>query len=226
MGFCLLANGSIDGVSKNFNGWTLSLGNSIDLENSEWKPIRSFAGAFDGKGYEITGLNVNYKGDDFNSKTAGMFEKLDSTGKILSLAVSGSVKADGKINYVGGIVGTTESGSEIRFCRSNIAVKVNAATSTTNGMAYGGVAGKVQGAISNCLNEGTITVDNIKNKCYIGGVAGQVSSAANLCWNTGSVTASGTAKKTYIPAVLSDTELQQTAITTGVSLVQPVRINM
>lgn len=196
MGFCLLANGSIDGESKNFDGWTLSLGNSIDLENSEWKPIRSFAGAFDGKGYEITGLNVNYTGGDFNSKPAGMFEKLDSTGKILSLAVSGSVKAGGRINYVGGIVGTTESGSEIRFCRSNIAVKVNAANSTTNGMAYGGVAGKVQGAISNCLNEGTITVDKIKNKCYIGGVAGQVvGSAADLCWNTGSVTASGTAKK-------------------------------
>ena len=195
MGFCLLANGSIDGESENFNGWTLSLGNSIDLENSEWKPIRSFAGAFDGKGYEITGLNVNYTDDDFNSKTAGMFEKLDSTGKILSLAVSGSVKADGKINYVGGIVGTTESGSEIRFCRSNIAVEVDAANSTTNGMAYGGVAGKVQGAISNCLNEGTITVDNIKNKCYIGGVAGYVGSAANLYWNTGSVNASGTTKK-------------------------------
>lgn len=196
MGFCLLANGSIDGVSKNFNGWTLSLGNSIDLENSEWKPIRSFAGAFDGKGYEITGLNVNYTGGDFNSKPAGMFEKLDSTGKILSLAVSGSVQAAGKLNYVGGIVGTTESGSEIRFCRSNIAVKVNAANSTTNGMAYGGVAGKVQGAISNCLNERTITVDNIKYKCYIGGVAGQVvGSAADLCWNTGSVNASGTTKK-------------------------------
>ena len=195
MGFCLLANGSIDGEPKNFNGWTLSLGNSIDLENSEWKPIRSFAGAFDGKGYEITGLNVNYTGDDFNSKTAGMFEKLDSTGKILSLAVSGSVKADGKINYVGGIVGTTATESEIRFCRSNITVKVDAANSTTNGMAYGGVAGKVEGVISNCLNEGTITVDNIKSKCYIGGVAGQVSSAANLCWNTGSVTASSTANK-------------------------------
>lgn len=196
MGFCLLANGSIDGVSENFNGWTLSLGNSIDLENSEWKPIRSFAGAFDGKGYEITGLNVNYKGDDFNSKTAGMFEKLDSTGKILSLAVSGSVKADGKINNVGGIVGTTAAGSEIRFCRSNIDVKVDAANSTTNGMAYGGVAGKVQGAISNCLNEGTITVDNIEKNCYIGGVAGQVvGSAADLCWNTGSVNASGTTEK-------------------------------
>lgn len=196
MGFCLLANGSIDGESKNFDGWTLSLGNSIDLENSEWKPIRSFAGAFDGKGYEITGLNVNYKGDDFNSKTAGMFEKLDSTGKILSLAVSGSVKADGKINNVGGIVGTTAAGSEIRFCRSNIDVKVDAANSTTNGMAYGGVAGKVQGAISNCLNEGTITVKNINSKnCYIGGVAGYVGSAANLCWNTGSVNASGTTKK-------------------------------
>lgn len=195
MGFCLLANGSIDGVSKNFNGWTLSLGNNIDLENSEWKPIPRFAGAFDGKGYEITGLNVNYTGDDFNSKTAGMFEKLVSPGQILNLAVSGSVQADGKINYVGGIVGTTESGSEIRFCRSNIAVKVDAANSTTNGMAYGGVTGKVQGAISNCLNEGTITVDNIKNKCYIGGVAGQVGSAADLCWNTGSVTASSTANK-------------------------------
>lgn len=198
MGFCLLANGSIDGESKNFDGWTLSLGNSIDLENSEWKPIRSFAGAFDGKGYEITGLNVNYTGDDFNSKPAGMFEKLVSPGQILNLAVSGSVQAGGKINYVGGIVGTTESGSEIRFCRSNIAVKVNAANSTTNGMAYGGVAGRVQGAISNCLNEGTITVDSIKNKykCYIGGVAGQVvGSAADLCWNTGSVNASGTTKK-------------------------------
>lgn len=195
MGFCLLANGSIDGVSKNFNGWTLSLGNNIDLENSEWKPIPRFAGAFDGKGYEITGLNVNYTGGDFNSKTAGMFEKLVSPGQILNLAVSGSVQADGKIDYVGGIVGTTESGSEIRFCRSNIAVKVDAANSTTNGMAYGGVTGKVQGAISNCLNEGTITVDNIKNKCYIGGVAGQVGSAADLCWNTGSVTASSTANK-------------------------------
>ena len=195
MGFCLLANGSIDGVSKNFNGWTLSLGNNIDLENSEWKPIPRFAGAFDGKGYEITGLNVNYTGGDFNSKTAGMFEKLVSPGQILNLAVSGSVQAAGKLNYVGGIVGTTESGSEIRFCRSNIAVKVDAANSTTNGMAYGGVAGKVQGAISNCLNEGTITVDSIKNKCYIGGVAGQVGSAADLCWNTGSVTASSTANK-------------------------------
>ena len=197
MGFCLLANGSIDGEPKDFNGWTLSLGNSIDLENSEWKPIRSFAGAFDGKGYEITGLNVNYTGGDFNSKTAGMFEKLNSTGKISSLAVSGLVKAGGEINYVGGIVGTTERGSKIRFCRSNIAVEVDAANSTTNGMAYGGVAGKVQGAISNCLNEGTITVDSIKNKCYIGGVAGQVgsASAADLCWNTGSVTASSTANK-------------------------------
>ena len=196
MGFCLLANGSIDGESKNFDGWTLSLGNSIDLENSEWKPIRSFAGAFDGKGYEITGLNVNYTDDDFNSKTAGMFEKLDSTGKILSLAVSGSVKADGKINYVGGIVGTTESGSEIRFCRSNIAVEVDATNGSATPLLYGGVAGRVQGAISNCLNEGTITVKNINSKnCYIGGVAGQVDSAADLCWNTGSVTASGTAKK-------------------------------
>lgn len=203
MGFCLLANGSIDGVSKNFNGWTLSLGNNIDLENSEWKPIPRFAGAFDGKGYEITGLNVNYTGGDFNSKTAGMFEKLVSPGQILNLAVSGSVQADGKINYVGGIVGTTESGSEIRFCRSNIAVKVDAANSTTNGMAYGGVAGKVQGAISNCLNERTITVDNIEKNCYIGGVAGQVvGSAADLCWNTGSVTASGTAKKIYTGGIV------------------------
>lgn len=195
MGFCLLANGSIDGESKNFDGWTLSLGNSIDLENSEWKPIPSFAGEFNGMSHEIKGLNVNYTDDDSNSKTAGMFEKLDSTGKILSLAVSGSVKADGKINNVGGIVGTTAAGSEIRFCRSNIDVKVDAANSTTNGMAYGGVAGKVQGAISNCLKEGTITVDNIKNKCYIGGVAGYVGSAANLCWNTGSVNASGTTEK-------------------------------
>lgn len=195
MGFCLLANGSIDGEPKDFNGWTLSLGNSIDLENSEWKPIPSFAGEFNGMSHEIKGLNVNYTDDDSNSKTAGMFEKLDSTGKILSLAVSGSVKADGKINNVGGIVGTTAAGSEIRFCRSNIDVKVDAANSTTNGMAYGGVAGKVQGAISNCLNEGTITVDSIKNKCYIGGVAGYVGSAANLCWNTGSVNASGTTQK-------------------------------
>lgn len=204
MGFCLLANGSIDGESKNFDGWTLSLGNSIDLENSEWKPIRSFAGAFDGKGYEITGLNVNDTGGDFNSKPAGMFEKLVSPGQILNLAVSGSVQAGGKINYVGGIVGMTESGSEIRFCRSNIAVKVNAANSTTNGMAYGGVAGRVQGAISNCLNEGTITVANINSKnCYIGGVAGQVvGSAADLCWNTGSVTASGTAKKIYTGGIV------------------------
>lgn len=203
MGFCLLANGSIDGESKNFDGWTLSLGNSIDLENSEWKPIRSFAGTFDGKGYEITGLNVNYTGGDFNSKTAGMFEKLVSPGQILNLAVSGLVQAAGMLNYVGGIVGTTESGSEIRFCRSNIDVEVDATEGLATPLLYGGVAGKVQGAISNCLNEGTITVDNIEKNCYIGGVAGQVvGSAADLCWNTGSVTASGTAKKIYTGGIV------------------------
>ena len=48
----------IEADENNGAGFTLMLGDDIDLKDSEWKPIEEFAGDFDGCGYAIQGLRM------------------------------------------------------------------------------------------------------------------------------------------------------------------------
>lgn len=60
----------IEADENNGAGFTLMLGDDIDLKDSEWKPIEEYAGDFDGCGYAIQGLRMTDLTADTKDYTA------------------------------------------------------------------------------------------------------------------------------------------------------------
>ncbi|MCC8156696.1 MAG: hypothetical protein LIO54_05420 [Oscillospiraceae bacterium] len=95
---------SLVNAGNNFDGKTIVLGNSIDLNSEEWTPIGTsssypFSGTFDGNDYTVSGLYIN----DTSSSASrqGLFGY--NGGTVKNVTVSGNVTG----NYsVGGVVGT------------------------------------------------------------------------------------------------------------------------
>ena len=86
VGFSLLVNGST-GTRENFEGWTLTLADNINLDGIAWTPIgqsNAFSGTFDGKGHTIEDMSANV-----TSGYAGLFGNVRGTVK--NVQVTGSV---------------------------------------------------------------------------------------------------------------------------------------
>ena len=72
-----------------YQGYTIRLGNDINLNDLDWTPIgrffsywgsnRAFSGIFDGAGHSITGLNVVNDNNNYTNRgeTAGLFGYID-----------------------------------------------------------------------------------------------------------------------------------------------------
>lgn len=160
----------------------------------EWTPIGDenapFTGNFDGRGYEISGLNVNITGDESSNSfifgySAGLFGYV-SGSSISGVTVSGSVslKLSGQVEgHAGGIVGFMEDGS-ITDCRNLCSVTVETQSTTD----AGGIAGVFYGTeLGRCCNQGNIYGKGIAAQC--GGIAGVVASTVEDCYNTASIEA-------------------------------------
>lgn len=135
-------------------GKTIVLDADISLENTEYLPIPTFGGTFDGKGYTISGLTIT------NSVTpAGLFGVLQETGVVKNLNVSGDVSPSGDADVVGGIAG--EKNGTIENCTYTGSVSGKQNT--------GGIAGinGTTGNIKKCNVSGTISGENMT-----GGIAG------------------------------------------------------
>ena len=135
-------------------GKTIVLDADISLENTEYLPIPTFGGTFDGKGYTISGLTIT------NSVTpAGLFGVLQETGVVKNLNVSGDVSPSGDADVVGGIAG--ENNGTIENCTYTGSVSGKQNT--------GGIAGinGTTGNIKKCNVSGTISGENMT-----GGIAG------------------------------------------------------
>lgn len=167
-GFAKLVNSG-----NTFSGKTVNLGGDIDLAGYNWTPIGNtyvFAGTFDGGNHRIHNLNVNVAG----GQHAGLFGQVQH-GTVRHLQVEGSANAGGT-SCAGGIVGYLMSGT-VQNCLSNV---------TVTGTSYvGGIAGRSEGTIDNCWNEGNVTSAN----SGAGGIAG--SGSATNCKNVGTVTSNG-----------------------------------
>lgn len=114
-------------IGKGTNDCRLSdnyvLGNTIDLASAPWTPIgpetvgdqTTFTGTFDGAGYSINGLFIDYTGelayDDTSIEHKGLFGVTGAGAVIRDVTVSGSVRGGTR---VGGVIGaafsTTVSG--------------------------------------------------------------------------------------------------------------------
>lgn len=135
-------------------GKTIVLDADISLENTEYLPIPTFGGTFDGKGYTISGLTIT------NSVTpAGLFGVLQETGVVKNLNVSGDVSPSGDADVVGGIAGENNGTIENCTYTGSISGKQNT----------GGIAGinGTTGNIKKCNVSGTISGENMT-----GGIAG------------------------------------------------------
>lgn len=188
VGLALLVNGST-GTRVDFEGWTLTLANDINLDGIAWTPIgqsNAFFGIFDGKGHTIEGMTVNV-----TSGYAGLFGNV--RGTVQSLRVTGSVTASGKVSAVGGIVGYSAGGT-VQNCLS----KVNISAPQVN-CPVGGVVGEssnkpndntASSTVNLCWNEGTVTGGSDST----GGIVGKNSKGTvTNCANFGEVKGSSTA---------------------------------
>ena len=74
--------------SNDYTGYTILLGDDIDLNNQAWRPIglfwaygdqrdRAFRGTFDGANRSITNLYVNLEDTDGYGETAALFGYID-----------------------------------------------------------------------------------------------------------------------------------------------------
>ena len=154
----------------------------IDLESKEWKPINSYSGKFDGKGYKINNLKITESGSE-----KGLFGSIDGA-EISNFTVSGSVSLSQNSHYIGGVVGESNSGKI-----TNISSCVDISNTGDSILSYvGGVVGDNninETVIEKCIFNGNITINNSYNS--IGGIIGYTNGGAKLnnCANLGSVSA-------------------------------------
>ena len=190
VGFSLLVNGST-GTRENFEGWTLTLADNINLDGIAWTPIgqsNAFSGTFDGKGHTIEDMSANV-----TSGYAGLFGNVRGTVK--NVQVTGSVTASGKVMAVGGIVGYSAGGT-VQNCLN----KVNISAPQVN-CPVGGVVGEssnkpndntASSTVNLCWNEGTVTGGSDSTGGIVGtNSKGTVTNCANFGEVKGSSTASG-----------------------------------
>ncbi|MGN0573190.1 MAG: hypothetical protein ACI4IX_04555 [Acutalibacteraceae bacterium] len=166
----LSKNCSLDTWSQ---GKTVELQADISLKGSDFLPIPTFGGTFEGNGYTITDLTVT---ESFSP--AGLFGIVQKGAVIKNLNVSGSVAPSGDGNLAGGIAG--ENNGYILDCTFNGIV---------NGSdEVGGIAGRnnTDGTIKSCTVQGKISGSNMS-----GGVAGQNFGLISSCTNKSHVNTSG-----------------------------------
>ena len=132
---------------ETFANTFFELGDDIDLSGYYFNGIpEDFNGTFDGKNHTISGIDI--KGDN----VAGFFYRLGGTVKDLTLQGKVTVSNGDELSTtarVGGIALFVESSGTIMGCKSLLFI--------TGGLYAdkGGVAGKNDGTVNNCLYLGT-----------------------------------------------------------------------
>lgn len=164
---------SMDSWSR---GKSVLLACDIDLSDSNFKPIPTFGGTFDGSGYTIFGLNLSGNGSN-----QGLFRYVQSGGVVKDLTVQGTVAPGGSRAAVGGIAGN--NAGLIQDCKFQGNVKgesnvggiagINqangrllrcAASGTVQGMdGTGGVCGRNLGTLLKCENESSVNTASPDN---------------------------------------------------------------
>lgn len=146
-------------------GKTVVLQADISLSDTEFRPIPTFGGTFEGNGHTISGLRLS------GSMTpAGLFAVLQPTAVVRELNVSGTVDPSGAAIMAGGIAG--ENHGTIENCTFS---------GNVSGIAsVGGIAGvnALTGTIKNCETEGAVFGENMT-----GGIVGYNLGVVEGCTN-------------------------------------------
>lgn len=172
---------AVNGGQKAING---KLTANINLNGKTWTAIgtssNKFAGTLDGDEahhYTVSGL----KG------SKGLFDYVDSTGKVKNLSVDAVLTANG---VVGGIVDFNDGTVENCLFSGSV-------TNSSSWGATGGIVGKNEGknsVVRNCVNTGSIknTTGSYSSTLSVGGIVGYTYGKVENCYSTGEVYADPT----------------------------------
>ena len=153
---------------------TVVLRSDISLGSTDYTPIPTFGGTFDGGGHTISGLNLSG-----NLSPAGLFGVLQEGAVVRDLRVSGTVQPTGGSRDVGGIAGC--SGGLIENCAFSGTVSgkdgvggivgtnaltgtirsCTAAGSVTGSSRTGGITGVNLGVVSSCRNDSYVNITSV-----------------------------------------------------------------
>ena len=155
-------NCRLDSYSR---GLSVSLESDIDLSGTDFFPVPSFSGSFDGKGHLISGINLESDGS-----VQGLFRYICSGAVVKNLKVSGSISPGGSRVSVGGIAGS--NAGTILSCSFD--------GSIIGGDKVGGIVGENRpgGIIDTCSSSGTVS-----GLHFAGGIAGENNGVIRNCEN-------------------------------------------
>lgn len=168
-----------DAVQNGQTAISAKLTANINLNGKTWTAIgtssNKFAGTLDGDEahhYTVSGL----KG------SKGLFDYVDSTGKVKNLSVDAVLTADG---VVGGIVDFNDGTVENCLFSGSV-------TNSSSWGATGGIVGKNEGensVVRNCVNTGSIknTTVSYGSTLSVGGIVGYTYGKVESCYSTGKV---------------------------------------
>ena len=81
-------------------GKTVYLDNDVDLSGSDFVPIPTFGGMFEGQGHTVSGLELS--GD---ASHMGLFRYVQAVGTVRDLKITGNIDAAGTLNELGAAAG-------------------------------------------------------------------------------------------------------------------------
>lgn len=142
----------------------------IDLSGTDFTPIPTFGGTFEGQGHTISGLSITGSGN-----VRGLFRYIQPSGVVRDLSVEGRVDPSDRKNTLGGIAGSNRG--LLAGCTFHGTVR--------GADSIGGLVGinESSGQIVNCTFSGAVTGEH-----YAGGIAGQNYGAVIQCRNSGAST--------------------------------------
>lgn len=168
-----------DAVNGGQTAISAKLTTNINLNGKPWTAIgtssNKFAGTLDGDEahhYTVSGL----KG------SKGLFDYVDSTGKVKNLSMDAVLTANG---VVGGIVDFNDGTVENCLFSGSV-------TNSSSYGAAGGIVGKSEGensVVRNCVNTGSIknTTASYGSTLSVGGIVGYTYGKVESCYSTGKV---------------------------------------
>lgn len=175
----------LDAVRNDLDG-NYMLANDIDMSKFyTFEPIGNetdgaFTGTFDGNGYSIKNLVLNYE----TYKYVGLFGYLD--GSVTNVRLDNADVVGGR--YVGGIAGYADKKGGVTGCSVSGQVHVKPTYFTSY---LGGIVGRSECDISDCVNEAVINVFHTNNStsCYAAGIVGFSTAELSNSENKGTIQA-------------------------------------
>ncbi len=164
--------------------------NDVDVSAIAWIPIDEFKGELDGRGFKITGLNIE---NNDSSVYAGMFRVLLEGGRVHDLTLD---QVNVRSTYSGAIAGSNQGTVE--------KVVVSGFVGKSNGLYCGGIVGTNKGTVADSRNDSTVSGQEgiggicgfnsggtVKNCENYGTISGAYKNSGGIAgWNKGDIVGS------------------------------------